>query len=517
MNRRNFINSGFSAMAAFPLITNPSIKTILKWNNFFRKEFPSCGIINPQNTRLIIKPVMTNMVHTGVWEGPCRNNVVTVEEEKQSVNDFFNSWSNDLKSQKSRFDPEYVNLLEPSLIVFNEDFTIYPEQFDIIEQDVIQADALFVSPAGASIATYRIAEKYKKPIISDWGLNCRTVDIAAYTRSHGLEMYVPIDLEEMNRVILGLRAKKILSGTNILYPTDWGWPSVASITGINEPEKLKDRFGINLITIPYEKLSSVMEEMIQNTDIQKKSEELAQILLDNADLSYIDKKYVIKSFVFYESIIRLMNEYHCNAFTIECFEFCTSQLPEKWEITPCLVHTLFKDQGIPSACEGDFASLIGMELLMSLSGKSPHLGNMFMEKNDSMQINHSVPGTKMNGFNEPPLPYQLGRFVESGWGTKIVVDFMNNEEKKATVIRMDPTARRLLALKGKLVDSAGWGEDILSCSVSAYVVGWDSGTAKEFIKKQVDYGNHLVWVFGDYSEELKTLAEILKMDIEIIT
>jgi L-fucose isomerase-like protein len=178
---------------------------------------------------------------------------------------------------------------------------------------------------------------------------------------------------------------------------------------------------------------------------------------------------------------------------------------------------LFKDQGIPSACEGDFAALIGMELLMSLSGKSPHLGNMFMEKNDSMQINHSVPGTRMNGFNEPPLPYQLGRFVESGWGTKIVVDFMNNEEKKATVIRMDPGASRLLALKGKLVDSSGWGEDILSCSVSAYVVGQESGTARKFIEKQVDYGNHLVWVYGDYSEELKLLAEILKMDIEIIT
>ena len=94
---------------------------------------------------------------------------------------------------------------------------------------------------------------------------------------------------------------------------------------------------------------------------------------------------------------------------------------------------------------------------------------------------------------------------------------MNNEEKKATVIRMDPGASRLLALKGKLVDSAGWGEDILSCSVSAYVVGQESGTARKFIEKQVDYGNHLVWVYGDYSEELKLLAEILKMDIEIIT
>jgi hypothetical protein len=515
MERRNFIFNGLGAMAAIPLAAGP-YKSILSWHNFLREEFPICGI-NPQNTRLILKPIMTNMIHSGVWEGPCRNNVVTVEEETQRVNESFNSWSNNLNNQKSRFNPGYVKLLEPSLVIFDEDFTIYPDQYEKIEPDAIKADALLISPEGASITAFKIAEKYNKPVISDWGLNCRTVDIAAYTRSHGLEMFVPNNPEEMQRVISSLRARKILSETRILYPTDWGWPSVASITGINEPEMLRERFGVDIATISYESLGAMMEKMIENPEVQKKAEKLALILMDNADHSYLDRSYVIKSLVFYESIIRLMNENKCNAFTIECFEFCTSQLPEKWEITPCLIHTLFKDQGIPSACEGDFAALLGMELLMSVSGKAPHLGNMFMENNESLHINHSVPGTRMNGFDEPPLPYQLGRFVESGWGTKVAVDFMNNEEKNVTVIRMNPEASSLLVLKGKLVGSRGYGEDLLSCSASAYVVGQESGTAREFIERQVDYGNHLVWVYGDYYEELKLVTEMLKMDIEIIS
>jgi hypothetical protein len=515
MERRNFILSGLGGMAVIPFEAS-LYKSILKWDNFFREEFPLCGI-NPQNTRLILKPIMTNLIHSDVWEGPCRNNVVTVEEETQRVNDSFNSWKNNLNNQTSRFDPGHVILMEPSLVIFKEDFTIYPDQFEKIEPDALKADAFLISPEGASITTFKIAEKYNKPVISDWGLNCRTVDIAAYTRSHGLEMFVPNSPEEMIQAISSLRARKILSETRILYPTDWGWPSVASITGINEPEKLKDRFGVDLVTISYERLGAMMEKMIENPEAKKKAEKLAQILIDNSDYSYLDEKYVVKSLIFYDSIIRLMNEYQCNSFTIECFEFCTSQLPEKWEITPCLIHTLFKDQGIPSACEGDFAALIGMELLMSLSGKSSHLGNMFMEKNESLQINHSVPGIRMNGFNEPPLPYQLGRFVESGWGTKVAVDFMNNEEKNVTVIRMNPEASSLLVLKGRLVASWGYGEDLLSCSVSAYVVGQKSGTASEFIEKQVDYGNHLVWVYGDYLKELKLMTEMLKMDIEIIT
>jgi hypothetical protein len=515
MERRNFICSSLGALAAIPLAGVP-FKSPLDLKNLFREEFPLCGI-DPQSVKLNLKPIMTNMIHSGVWEGPCRNNVVTVEEETQRVNNSFNSWCESIRQQGSTFDVKYVNLLEPSQVIFNEDFKLYPDQFNKIDADALKTDAFLINPEGASIPTFRIAEKFGKPVISAWGLNCRTVDIAAYTRSHGFEMFVPNDPQEMKMVLASLRARKILSQTRILYPTEWGWPSVASITGINEPGKLKERFGIDLVTISYEKLGAMMEMMTGSPEAQKEAETLAEILIDNADHSWLDRKYIIKSLVFYESIIRLLKENQCNAFTIECFEFCSSQLPEKWEVVPCLIHTLLKDQGIPSACEGDFAALIGMELLMSLSGKSPHLGNMFMEKDESLQVNHSVPGTRMNGFDQPQLQYQLGRFVESGWGTKVTVDFMNNEEKKVTVIRINPEASRMLVLKGKLVGSWGYGEDLLSCSVSAFIVGQNSGKAREFIEKQIDYGNHLVWVYGDYTEELKQLSEMLKLDMEIIS
>jgi L-fucose isomerase-like protein len=502
-------------MAFIPAITNPLLANLGRFT-LSLKEFPLCGI-RPQQTRLIIKPLMTNMIHSGVWEGPCRFDVMSVEEETRRVHEYYNYWSNNLDHLLGKLNPEYFKKLEPGLVIFNEDFKIYPDQFEKIDQDAMESDVLLISPDGASIETYQIAEKYNKPVISTTPLNCRTVDIAAYTRSHGLEMFVPNDPEEMKQVVIGLRTRKILSETRILYPTDWGWPSVASITGINEPEKLKDKFGVELVKISYKELSDRMEQMTESSEVLQKAREWAGLLSGNADHSFLDEKYVIKSLIFYQCIIQLMNEYHCNAFTIECFEFCTSKLPQKWEITPCLIHTLFKDQGIPSACEGDLAALLGTELLMSVSGKSSHLGNMFMEADESLQINHSVPGTRMNGFNEPPLPYQLGRFVQSGWGTKIAVDFMNNEEKNVTVVRLNPTADSLLVLKGKLVGSKGYNEDLLGCSSSAFIIGQESGSARKYIEKQVDYGNHLAWVYGDYTEDLKLVAEMLKMNIEIIS
>jgi hypothetical protein len=67
------------------------------------------------------------------------------------------------------------------------------------------------------------------------------------------------------------------------------------------------------------------------------------------------------------------------------------------------------------------------------------------------------------------------------------------------------------------VDSNGWDEDLLGCSVSAYIVGEESGTAEEFMEKQADYGNHLVWVYGDYADKLKKLGKLINVEVEVVS
>ncbi len=118
----------------------------------------------------------------------------------------------------------------------------------------------------------------------------------------------------------------------------------------------------------------------------------------------------------------------------------------------------------------------------------------------------------MNGFDQPDLPYQLGRFVSNGWGTIFVVDFMNNEEKTVTVARVDLSATKLLVLKGDLVGASGWGEDLVGCSVEALIKP-PQGRREEFLKKRLDYGNHLQWVYGDYTDELRHVGEMLKLEV----
>jgi hypothetical protein len=428
----------------------------------------------------------------------------------------FNEWTSDIKTNNLGLNPEDVNILEPVHITFSEDFILKPQELNKLKKDSSATDVFFIAPHGSSIASFDIGKEYHKPIILR-ELNCRTVDICAYSRSNGVEVFVPHNTEELRNLISLLCARKAFVRTRVLFPTDRGLPAVASLTGINEPEKLRERFGIEVIKISYRELADEMERVMDSADETDTARQLARQLIEGASKTYLQDKYVTRSMEFYNTIRNLMQRHRCNAFTIECFEFCSSRLPDKWEITPCVIHTMFKDQDIASACEADLGALLSMRLLMSVAKKSSHLGNMFHRQPNILVINHSAAGIKMNGFSEPGLPYQLGRFVHSGWGTKAVVDFMNNTEKRVTVARMNPTATKVLLLKGMLVGSSGWGEDKLGCSVEAHVKPVDTGDSMAFVRKQKDFGNHLIWTYGDYVDDMVQLCDILGLQTEVVS
>jgi hypothetical protein len=469
---------------------------------------------SPRQTRLRIKPVMTNLIHTGVWEGPCRWRRVEVEDEKKHAKASFARFSDDLKQNNLGLDRDQYEVLDPVQVTFDESFNVAAETMARVCPRDEAVDAFFVHPAGSSITSFEIAKRFNKPIVMV-GLNCRKVDVAAYTRNQGLEAYVPADQNELGQLAARLRARKVFRNTRVLFPTDRGLPAVCSIGSIADLAALKELHGIEVCKVPFEELAATMEAAQRNPACKQSAEQLAEALVAGADRSFIDRKYVAASGIFYEAVQQLMGTHDCNAFTIECFELCASQLAEQWKITPCLIHSLFRDRGYASSCEADLGALLAMRLLMSLGQRSCHMGNSDPRGEGTFRINHSVPALKMNGFDEPDLDYQLGRFVESGWGTKMVVDFMDNEEKTITVARVDPTARKLLVLRGELVGSSGWDRDHLGCSVEA-LIRPPEGRLDEFLKKRLEFGNHLPWVYGDYTEQLAELGPMAGLEVDLI-
>ncbi len=508
MNRRDFLGTGLGGMVAAAASTGAAGPPDAK-----AAQDEAAFAADPAGAKLNVRPVMTNIIHSGVWEGPCRWTTVSVEEEKARVEKRFADWSRQMK--EGRFGGrDDVNVLEPVHLTFSEDFVITKEQLAALKPGGEPADACFVYPAGASIGAFEVARYTERPIVLT-GLGCRNVDVAAYTKNRGYEAFVPADAEELGTVLTSLRARKVFRQTRVLFPTDRGLPASCSVGSIWDLEALRERHGIVVAKIPYRELAEAMDRTMADEAKAAEAERLADELLRRADRSFIDRQYVVRSNQFYQTVTSLMRRHQANAFTIECFELCSSKLPDRWKITPCLIHALLKDRRCASSCEGDLGSLLAMRLLMSVSGKSCHQGNSDPRAPGTFRINHSAPAFKMNGYDQPDLPYQLGRFVSSGWGTKVVIDFMNNDEKTVTVARVDPSATRMLVLRGELVGASGWDKDLVGCSVEALIKP-PEGRADEFLKARLEYGNHLQWVYGDYAEPMRQVGEMLGLEVEVI-
>jgi hypothetical protein len=509
MKRREFLATGIGTLAVAA-----TMQQHLKGD-----WAPAAGLPAPDDlpsplaTTLNIKPVMTNIIHTGVWEGPCRWRGVSVEEEKAGAQQSFSRWATDLRNSElgQRAD---VRCLDPAQILFDESFVIPQAEWDKLTPDAAETDAFFLHPAGSSLSAFEIGDRFGKPILLK-GLGCRNVDIAAYTKSKGNEVFVAADDREFSHLLSLLQARKVFRQTRVLFPTDRGLPAACSVGSIWDLDGLKERLGVEVKTVSYEQLSGEMERVLEDAAAKQDAQRIAGQLVSNADRSFVEQPHVERSLLFYRAVRNLMARHGCNAFTIECFEFCSSRLPDRWQITPCLIHSLQRDLGHASSCEADLGSLLAMRMLMSVAARSCHQGNSDPRSADAFRINHSVPALKMNGFDQPDLPYQLGRFVTKGWGTKMVVDFMNQAEKTVTVARVDPSATKLLVLRGELVGASGWDQDLIGCSVEA-LIRPPAGRLDEFLRKRLEYGNHLQWVYGDWTESLRQFGEMLGLQVEVI-
>jgi hypothetical protein len=509
MNRRDFLATGLGtavagAMADGMLIAAEATGKAAQAGG--ASEIPG----HPRDTKLCVKPVMANVIHSGDWQGPCRWTSATPEVERANADRHFAAWSQQLKTH-GLGRPEDVRVLEPVHVTFSENWVLTPEEYAKLAPDSRETDVIFMYPSGNSRSSYEIGQKFGKPIVLN-GLGCRNTDIAGFIMAKGNEAFVAGDDLDLTTLLSLLRARKVFRQTKVLYPTN-GVPPF-TVDSVWDFEALEKRLGVAVKKIPYREMIDEMERLLGDRAAGQRAEQEAAELIRKADKLFIDEKHVLRNVLYDRCIRNLMARHGCNSFTIDCFEFCPSKLPQRWLVVPCLLHALFGNEGIASSCEADFGSLLAVRLLISVSNKSPHQGNGDPHGSGTFHINHSAPSMKMNGLDKPDLPYQLGRFVQQGWGTKAIIDFMNNQEKTVTVARVDPTATKVLALKGTLVGSSGWGKDLLGCSVEA-VIQPPADRRDEFLRRRLLYGNHLQWVYGDYTKELKALGEMLGLSVEV--
>ncbi|MFC2099010.1 hypothetical protein ACFLSP_04615, partial [Bacteroidota bacterium] len=336
------------------------------------------------------------------------------------------------------------------------------------------------------------------------------VDMTAATRHWDLESYLSLDWEDMNRIISLLWVKKAFAHTRLLIFTDrFGKPPYGMESVIYDFESLNNMYGIEYHHASNQTLGSEIERINGDQSELEKAQKITDFLRNKATKIQMTEQYLLKSVIAYKAVRNLMSQYDCNAFTIECREICPLEMADKYKFTPCMIHSLLKDNGYPSVCQTDVHALLAMMALMYVSKKSAYFGNpAFDVENNLLTVLHDVPGLKMKGFDQDPLPFEIMNFANDGWGATLRYDFKRDAGTVVTLGRFNPAGTSMFLTKGEIID--GFGMDSISCSFGVDIVVKD---ARDIFEKLQDFGSHLAMVYGDYTKEIKDLSEVLGFKI----
>jgi hypothetical protein len=513
MGRRRFIQS--ASLGTASLIVPKNISGSSEGSGTFISHASSAGEIlrdkPPIDIKLNIKPVFAQRIHDSAYGGPCRPQPMeqmTPEAEAKQFKDGSERFFKTVKDNLS----EYANILEPLPIVLYRDFR-QNEKGDIIDLGVWEKINNEISEIDLILTNYRVQglEKYKKPtaLVGNYSGN---LDWISFLRNNGVEAHAPFDWDEMRQLIKLLQVRKAIQSTKILVVTDRpGKPPVAVLTSGNL-DALKDMYGVDHQYVTYKEFFGEMDAISLNKESQKEAGSIQNKLIADAKGIFMDKEKILNDVNFYLTAKSMMKRYNCNAFSMECFEFCGSHIAADRKITPCLCNVLLRDEGYGSCCEGDINALFTAITFMNLTKKSVYMGNTsYVAGENRLSISHDAAGLKMKGYDKPELPFEIQHFTDKsagGFGTTLRYDFSRDKGQEVTISRANPFRRKIMLAKGKVIDGLGFRQTGCTLGVNVEVQ-----KVKELYRQGADIGNHLVVVYGDHLQEMRELARIMNYEV----
>ena len=242
----------------------------------------------------------------------------------------------------------------------------------------------------------------------------------------------------------------------------------------------------------------------------EQAKKYAEELVREANAVHMPAENIVNDCKFYLAVNKVLDQYDCNAFTIPCFEMCATRELNKRHLTFCLTNSLLKDDGIPAACAADVGSVISLDIMMNIARKSPHMGNcMVMVKdieNNTMRILHDVATRCMKGYDNPDKVDYVS-FTKGNWGATMRYDFAKDAGETITMINISPKMDKIMIAKGEIT-----GCDDFLTQECKHAVVFKVKDARDFHAKQEYFGQHYVWVYGDYTEDLKAFAKLMGIE-----
>ncbi|MCR5082559.1 MAG: fucose isomerase [Parasporobacterium sp.] len=503
------------------------------------------------DVKLNVKPIFLGLSHQYYYEGPCRfagGDGLQPEFEKIFTQNLEKEY---FANVEKAMPLEAVNMLEPVTFTCYDDWRIPEEMFEKMTTDPSGKEVdVFMISAGIARSAYviELAQRTGKPIIQDPTTYSDVTAVTAAIKARGIETFSPLTWKEVTTTLRVLRVRKALKEAKVLLGVrfDSNCSKSANDTFVSL-DTATEKFGTQFRFLNLHELIDYMTPLPEggnyttpgrmNTpnvtaeDI-KEAEALADELLGEAADSTIGRDMLVKSCIAYVEVKKLLDIHDCCGFTVPCPDTCSTRRLNEEKFTFCLTHSLLNEQGIPSACEYDVDGVLTMLILSTLTNHAPFMGNtnpivvedgkirpllMFNEevlkdvpdKTNLYHSEHSTPNRRLKGIDNTKESFGLRYFAyDQKFGACMRYHWEKDKGQKITTLRISPDCKKLFIGSGEIV--AGGDYDVNNCN--GYVV-YRVADQRKYYEAQLEFGNHLPLVYGDYTEELKMLGKFLGLEV----
>ena len=186
---------------------------------------------------------------------------------------------------------------------------------------------------------------------------------------------------------------------------------------------------------------------------------------------------------------------------------------------PCISWSRMNDEGIPAACEADYGAVASQIMVQYLFGRPGFQQDPVADTSDDSIIGaHCSCPTRLNGFHEPPEPFDL------------MHHHGNRDAVPRTLWRQGQRVTCLDLLPASIQDAEGstaGGRSEALISVGSVLGNMEvppSGGCVVSVKVKFDShqevlsfpGFHQLFFYGDYREQMKDFCRLIGLKARVV-
>ncbi len=145
-----------------------------------------------------------------------------------------------------------------------------------------------------------------------------------------------------------------------------GKPSGWLIASNVDYQTMRERWGVVMVDVPLDEVVSGYQA-VKDDEVQDITDEFIKKAFGIKEPS---RDEVVKAMRLYKAIKKIVEHYHLDAFTLNCFDLIPTT-----RTTGCVALALLNQEGIPAGCEGDEQTLLTMLTVQATTGEMTFMAN----------------------------------------------------------------------------------------------------------------------------------------------